>query len=134
MPNNYSQIFQNKFKSFKFIKKTEANLEKVPLLNLLYISLSITLITFLTIFLVKSNLPPEVPLFYGNADGQGQLAGSLGLAIPSLVSLTMTVVNTLISFLLEKKFLKQILSLTSFAISIFATITTFKIIFLVGSF
>ena len=134
MPNSYTQIFQNRLSNFRFIKKTEVNLEKIPLVKLVYLSILLTIVTIFIVFLFQKNLPPEIPLFYGSPEGQEQLASTLGLAIPSIVSLVMIVFNTLISFLLEKRVLKQALSLTSFATSIFATITTFKIIFLVVSF
>ncbi len=84
-------------------------------------------------FLQKS-LPPEVPLFYGLPRTEEQLAPSLSLIIPSLASIAIIVVNLLISQFLKDDYLRKVLVLVGVTGVFFATITTLKIIFLVGSF
>ncbi len=81
----------------------------------------------------KLILPPEVPLFYGLPQTTEQLVPSLFVAIPSLVSIILTVINVLISINVEGVYLKKTLAFTTLLISILAAIASLKIIFLVGS-
>lgn len=108
--------------------------QRVPLVNYFYASVSISLLTIAVSLLSTTFLPPQVPLFYGAAEGEGQLVSSLGLAIPGAFSLLLSVFNTSISLAVSDKFLQKILVVTSLPVSLFALITTLKIIFLVGSF
>ncbi|MBI4153603.1 hypothetical protein HY503_01225 [Candidatus Woesebacteria bacterium] len=79
-------------------------------------------------------LPPEVPLFYGLAEGTEQLAPRLFLLIPSSGSFVVLIANSLISSRVEDTFIKKALIFTAIGTTFFAAITTLKIIFLVGSF
>jgi hypothetical protein len=113
-------------------KKTENH--NIPFQNLLYITLAINLISMAFVFLAEKHLPTEVPLYYGLVESESQLASSLNLIIPAAVAMTITVINLALMYLLENKFLSKALAITSFTTSVFATITIFKIAFLVGSF
>ena len=101
----------------------------------LIFAFGLTIGSILIVLLARTKfLPPEVPLFYGEALGEAQIGKSMGLTIPSLISLLIIVVNLLISFIVRDEFLKRVLILASLATAIFSTITTIKIILLVGSF
>jgi hypothetical protein len=110
------------------------SLRKIPLIKVVYLSIILAFLNLLAPIIMQGNLPPEVPLFYGMAQGAEQLTGSLGLAIPGAISLLIITVNLALVLFIENKFLQQTLVLTSFAVSIFSVITSIKIILLVGSF
>lgn len=108
--------------------------KKLPFLPYIYISLGTSVFLVLFVILVQRFLPPQVPLLYGSVVSEKQLVGSLGLIIPSLVSIVITFANIGLSFFTKDVFLKKALILTTFLVCIFSTVTTLKIIFLVGSF
>lgn len=94
------------------------------------------LVNFLIVILslaLKGKLPPEVPLFYGAAEGQEQIAASGLLIIPPIISSLFIAVNLLLSYILEDEFLKKTLILAAISTSLLAATTTIKIFFLVGS-
>ena len=99
-----------------------------------YISILLCALSALFVLAIQKRLPPEVPLFYGLAEGEQQLSSSIWLIIPSLTSLGIILLNGIISFFWKKDFLRETLTLTSLAVAILSTITTLKIILLVGSF
>ncbi|MEJ2441565.1 MAG: hypothetical protein P8Y06_01440 [Patescibacteria group bacterium] len=86
------------------------------------------------VVLVQIFLPPQIPLFYGLPEGEAQLAPSLSLIIPSLVSLVIMITNITISYFLKDEILKKFLITTAIGVSIFSIVTTIKIVLLVGSF
>ena len=96
--------------------------------------LALNTLVIVLIIVVHNSLPPEVPLFYGLARGKDQLAASNLLVIPSLVSMSVVIINFLVSNITTDKFLRTTLISTSIVITFFSIITTLKIIFLVGSF
>lgn len=119
---------------FLFRKKDLEQKDLVPFKKILIPAIFFSLGTIaLTLFLQKS-LPPEVPLFYGLPRTEEQLVPSLSLIIPSLASIAIIVVNLLISQFLKDDYLRKVLVLVGVTGVFFATITTLKIIFLVGSF
>ena len=104
-----------------------------PFLKLAYAGFLIGIATIVFVILFRNNLPPEVPLFYGSPRGQDQLSPELGLLIPSLISITIVFVNTTLAHLTKDDFLAKTLIVASFIAILFSTITTLKIVFLVGS-
>lgn len=106
---------------------------KVPLIKVVYFSLLLTSMSILAVLFFQVYLPPEVPLFYGLPEGPEQLSSSLALIVPSLVSTSFILINVFLVLILESGFLKQTLVITSLAVSLFSSITTLKIILLVGS-
>lgn len=86
------------------------------------------------IVILRNMLPPQVPLFYGLAEGEAQLTPTLGLAIPSVTSICIVLINSLLMALVKDEFLKRILVYSSLAVTILSAITTIRIILLVGSF
>jgi hypothetical protein len=112
----------------------QTEFKKLPL-SKLYISsfvISISSIAFGLVF--QFLLPPEIPLYYGLPQTEGQIAPSITIILPSMVSIFIIFINTLIAIKVSSNYLKKILSFTSLAVSVLAIITTFKICFLVGSF
>lgn len=94
----------------------------------------INLLVILSVLALIGFLPPQVPLFYGLPEGQDQLATSWFLILPATTSLFILVSNLLITPLIKEPFLQKTLVLAGIATAFFSTVTTVKIIFLVGSF
>lgn len=126
----------NKMTTFKqrVLKSISLDKESAVLKNFFICSLSINILAIASVFIGQSFLPPQVPLYYGLPEGESQLANSLGLVIPSTVSLLILIVNFILIKMLKEDYLKKILATVSLVASVFAIITTIKIIFLVGSF
>lgn len=126
----------NKMTTFKqrVLKSISLDKESSVLKNFFIYSLSINVLAIASVFIGQSFLPPQVPLYYGLPEGESQLANSLGLVIPSTVSLLILTVNFILIKMLKEDYLKKILATVSLVASVFAIITTIKIIFLVGSF
>ncbi len=123
---------------FKQIKKPvgikiDPRFEKLPLKPLFVISFFANIGSILLSLLSKFILPPEIPLFYGLPKNSLQLASSFFIVLPSFISLAITVINSLISINLESQYLKRVLAFTSISVTLLGLITTYKIIFLVGS-
>ncbi|HTK03945.1 MAG TPA: hypothetical protein VL401_04255 [Alphaproteobacteria bacterium] len=102
--------------------------------NYYYASFILNLLLIIGIFLCKSFLPPVVPLFYGAAEGAGQLVPTFGLLLAPGISLVITGINIWLSLIIKDEFSKKVLGVTSFSLTIITTITVAKIIFLVGFF
>lgn len=107
---------------------------EIPFFNLLILSLFICIVTISLVMLLEDRIPPQVPLFYGLPEGEEQIVPRLGLTIPSFMALIIIVINTVLATIFENNFVRNALVLTSFAVTLFATITTVQIILLVGSF
>ncbi|HJX59364.1 hypothetical protein A2V61_03855 [Candidatus Woesebacteria bacterium RBG_19FT_COMBO_47_8] len=120
-----------KLPKIEFDKKI---LEAIPFRNYVYASLVVNLLSLAMVLLLRGHLPPQVPLFYGTAEGDGQLAGSLALIIPNLVAILITAVNLSLAFFIKDEFSKKTLVIAALAATFLASITVGKIIFLVGSF
>lgn len=92
-------------------------------------------ISFLVlIYFLRSHFPPEIPLFYGLAEGGEQLANSMFLALPVLLSLLILLFNMVVSLFINNIFFKKTLLVSAFGANILIVITTLKIFFLVGNF
>jgi len=137
------RILTKKFKSagtdIRLHFKTKLNIKKpktkrnIPFGQFLIYGISINLILIILIFIFRNNLPPQIPLFYGLPEGEEQLASSLTLALPSLLSLIILLLNLGLSFIIQEEFIKRALILSSLLVALFSLITTFKIFFLVGN-
>ena len=108
--------------------------EKIALSNFIYAAIVLNVLSLIAILLLQNNLPPQVPIFYGFAEGEQQLSETFGLLLPNAYSLGIILINFIFSIFIENEFLKKILSITSFTISLLSVITVVKIIFLVGYF
>ena len=98
----------------------------------LYIA-SVNVVAMVLVVLVRSLLPPVVPLFYGNPYGAEQLAPQGLLILPPLVALGVCGVNIAINLTLNDKFLEKVLFGSMCAATLLSTVTLLKIIFLVGN-
>ena len=110
------------------------SIERIPFKNFVYASFTISIVGIVLIVLLQNKLPPEVPLLYGLPEGEEQLTTSLGLVIPLVSSLIITILNITAVFFLQNSFLRKTLVLGAFAISFLSFITTVKITLLVGNF
>ena len=121
----------DKLPKFKIDKNLLASL---PFNNWVYASFVINLVVIAFVLAVRRWLPPQVPLFYGMAEGEGQLSRSIFLPIPSIAAIGVSIVNIFISLALKDTFIKKVLIVAGLAATFLATITVVKIVFLVGSF
>jgi hypothetical protein len=105
----------------------------LPFKDWLIVCSGINLILIVAVLVLKNNLPPQVPLLYGLAEGEEQLVPRILLTLPSLAAIIITSINFGLSFLVKDAFIKKILLATPIVVTFLATITCLKIIFLVGS-
>lgn len=110
------------------------NLLKTPMLKLVFAAIGLNILNVAFILFIQKRLPPEVPLFYGLAEGEEQLASPLLLTVPPIIALTITLLNATFASLLRNEFQKQALVFAGLIVTIFSFITTIKISFLVGNF
>lgn len=99
----------------------------------LIIASVISLLTIGMALIAQAFLPPEIPLFYGNAQGADQLASKLALILPGGMAVVTQILNTVISLLTKDVFAKRVLTLAGLAFAVLAFITTLEIILLVGA-
>ena len=98
------------------------------------ISLIGNLATLAFVIIIQNQLPPLIPLFYGLPKTEEQVATSISLVIPGILATSVILINLLISQITNDDYLKKILILTGVVSAFLSTITTLKIIFLVGVF
>ena len=108
--------------------------KKVTYRNYFLAAIIINAAVALSLVLLRSFLPPLVPLFYGHPVGEAQLTNTLGLFIVPGVSLLITMLNLCASLWVKDDFLKKLLAISAIVISALTAITITKIIFLVGFF
>lgn len=109
-------------------------LASLPFSNWVYASFIVNLVVIVFVLVVRRWLPPQVPLLYGMAEGEGQLSGSIFLTAPALAAIAVTFVNIFVSLTQKDAFIKKTLIVAGLAATFLATITVVKIVFLVGSF
>jgi len=125
---------KGKFKIKFSAKDRLASVSKLPFLKLIYLSIFLNVFTMLGILLLKKNISPELPLFYGLPEGESQIASNEELIIPSMISLLVILINITISSVLQNEFLKRVLIIVSLIITLLGLTTTLEIFFLIGSF
>lgn len=131
------EISQEKMKRIwkeKFGEEQKVISDNTPFRQYVIYAIVANIITIFFALIVHKWLPPEVPLFYGMPQGDEQLASSWLLVLPGLISLLILFTNLAIVGLIKNDFSKKTLVLGAIGATFFSTITTFKIIFLVGSF
>ncbi len=109
-----------------------AILEKLPFKEFFHVSWILNILVIIFGIIIQGRLPPEIPLFYGLPQGEAQIFSSWGILIPSVSSLIFIIINLLLSTTIKDDFIKKTLILAGFGAAIFASITSLKIIFLVG--
>jgi hypothetical protein len=106
----------------------------LPLKKSLYVSLVLAVIDIFIVLLLKRRLPPEVPLFYGLPEGEGQLTtSSFGLLITGVFSLSVIALNTSAALFVNDEFIQKTLMFTESVVAFMCLFTTLEIIFLVGN-
>jgi hypothetical protein len=131
------EISQEKVKKIwdkKFGEKQNVFTDKTPFKDYITLAIVINVVIAATTLILHSFLPPEIPLFYGMPEGPGQLASSWLLALPSLLALSVILINLLIASFVEDDFVKKVIILGGILTTFFSATTTIQIIFLVGSF
>lgn len=108
--------------------------ENLPSKGYIYVSIVLVVLPILVVIVSRNSLPPLVPLFYGNPVGEDQLTSTWGLLIAPGAATALTLFNMFLALAVSEIFLKKILVLSSFLISLLTAVTLFKIIFLVGFF
>jgi pilus assembly protein TadC len=133
--NIKSPLFLSK-KLISYVQATEVKPGRLPknLKKALLFSVMLILLNFSAYLILKNRLPPEVPLYYGMAEGDLQLAPVHGLLFPSIFALSVIIINSVLALVIKNDFLKHVLVLTALGITILIVITTAKIMLLVGSF
>ena len=85
---------------------------------------------FLAIFWQK--LPPQVPLYFSKPRGEAQLAPTIFIFLPLLISLLLLFTNSWLAQTLSVyPLLKRILALSGTVVCILSALTAFRILFLV---
>jgi hypothetical protein len=102
--------------------------------KIVIICLLINIFTIISIIIVRKNLPPIIPLFYGLPVSEEELSISLGLAIPPAISIALILVNLGIAKLTKDAFLKKIFIGLIISLTALSLIAVIKTILLVGSF
>lgn len=113
--------------------KINPRLEKLPLKSLFISTFVINGLVIAVSLLSRYILPPEIPLFYGLPKNESQLASSIYIILPSVVSIIITAINLTISLLTDNQYFKKVFAIASVSITALGVIATLKIIFLVGT-
>ncbi|MBI1864000.1 hypothetical protein HYS03_02200 [Candidatus Woesebacteria bacterium] len=92
----------------------------------------VNFIVLVFLFIFRNNLPPEVPLLYGRAIGEQQLAKSNYLIMPLIVSIVFVAFNFFADKKLSNKFLGKIFKGTSIVLTLLSVITILRIFFLIA--
>lgn len=125
-PNKAPQKFK------KGLDQKKEKFDRLPLKKFYIAAFLISLFVALIALISRFILPPEIPLFYGLPQSNQQLSSSVYLFLPSLVSIIFTSINAYTSTFIDINYLKKVFAFSSLIVSILASITTLKIIFLVG--
>lgn len=94
----------------------------------------LNLLLIILVFIIKNNLPPVLPIYFGLPSGNEQLGPSEALAFLPLAGLIVTFINTAILAFTQDKFLQQVLIGIIAITTTLSTFAYFRIIFLVGNF
>jgi hypothetical protein len=118
----------NKLSYQKSIENTKVPFGKQIIMFLL-INLAMILLLVFSILI----LPPQIPLFYGLPDGEEQLAANWLITLPNFIALFTVFINSLLATKIKDEYIKKVIVIAGFVVTIFAIITVFKILFLVGN-
>ncbi len=134
MSNKIKKAINIKYWQKKMPQSSSINLDRLPYKNCVYGAFAVNAILIILIFIFKTHLPPQIPLYYGLARGEQQLAENIYLSIPSLASSLILIANLVLAYFIKDEFIQKTLVISALAGSLLATITVTKIIFVVGSF
>lgn len=119
---------------FDRLIKIGNDFERLPLKKVILASLIINVSILILSLVAQIILPPIVPIFFGLPQTEEQLAPSIFIGLPQIISIIFILVNTLISTNIDGQYVKKTLAFSSFSLTILSTIATLKVIFLVGTF
>ncbi len=102
--------------------------------KIVIICLVINALTIISVILLRKNLPPTIPLFYGLPVSEEELTSSIGLIIPPTTAIILIALNWGITKVTKDEFIKKIFTGLIICITAFAVIAVVKTFFLVGSF
>lgn len=114
-------------------KKVKPEFERLPLKSLFVTTIIISTVTILLGLIAQIILPPQIPLFFGLPQTKSQLAPAIFIILPSAISILFTLLNIFISIKTHDNYLKKVMAFSAITVSIMASITTFKIVFLISS-
>lgn len=114
--------------------KLGTEFEKLPMSKTFVYLVIFSLINIVIGIFSQIILPPEIPLFYGLPQNSEQLAPSILIILPSIVSALIIVLNILISIKSSDVYIKKTLVFASILVTLLSTVTTYKILFLVSLF
>jgi len=120
--------------SERLSSKAKEDFKRIPFAGPFYFFLAVNVFVIIMAVLAQKRLPPQIPLYYGLPRGEQQLSDKAGILIPNIISLSVLILNTALSYLVKDEFLRKTLVVFGFVTVILATITTLKIILLVGNF
>jgi len=112
----------------------DSKFEKLPYFKLAIFSLFICFGVIILSLISRFFLPPKIPILFGLPQTDKQLAPSFFIILPSAIAILITIINALLAINIKSIFLKKALMFATISVSMLATITTLKVIFLVGSF
>ncbi len=112
--------------------KVKPEFERLPLKKLFIVAFFVSISVILVTLISQVILPPQIPLYFGLPQTSAQLVRPILLILPSLISILITIMNTVISIKISDSYIKKTLAFTSIAVSILSTIATIKIVFLVS--
>lgn len=79
-----------------------------------------------------AKLPPQIPLFFSKPKGEVQLAQTLFIGLPLIISLVLLFINSAFAQMIPNyPLLKRMLALSGTVVCILAAITIVRILFLV---
>lgn len=119
--------------SERLSSKAKEDFKRIPFARPFYFFLAVNVFVIIMAVLAQKRLPPQIPLYYGLPRGEQQLSDKAGILIPNIISLSVLIINTTLSYLVKDEFLKKTLVVFGFVTVILATVTTLKIILLVGN-
>lgn len=108
---------------------------KVPAKNLnnFFVGIFIVNLAIITIlFFVFRQLPERIPVWWGAAEGEGQLGPNWAIVVPILFSTTILGVNFLASKLLKEDFESKVLIVASTLATIMTFVSVAMTVSLVG--
>ncbi len=106
------------------------NLTKQVLVACIITNAAITIL----VLILKRNLPPIVPLFYGLPVSESQLVQSTYLIIPPITASVIALANFGLSKLTKDSFLEKIFNALTISTTLLSAISIIEIVLLVGVF
>ena len=102
--------------------------------NIAVLCILINAFIAILVFILKKDLPPIVPLFYGLPVSDNQLVQSSHLIIPPIAASILALLNFELANLTKDLFLGKILNALTLAVTLLSAISIIEIILLVGVF